>query len=246
MRLGILSDIHSNYNALTASYKALTNGGCDKIICAGDVVGYGAKPAECIDFLREHDIQTVKGNHDNYTVCKNVEWNIQPYAIDAIKWTQDHLSQDCIDWLDSLPFAMRIENVTVVHASLEAVDGEYWPYILDTKSALFHFFLQETRFAFFGHTHIPLLFTYDESRRISIEILRSKTLSQTDDSKYLLNPGSVGQPRDFDARSASVIFDTASGKLEMLRTMYDVSGTQEEIIAAGLPRILATRLSRGN
>jgi len=246
MRLGILSDIHSNFEALDSAYKALSNAGCDKIVCAGDVVGYGAKPKECIDFVREKGIDTVRGNHDHYVASPNAEYEVQQYAKDAIKWTQTALDQDSVAWLAALPFKLTVDGVMIVHASLEALDGDYWPYILDTKSAMFHFYIQETRYAFFGHTHIPLLFTFDGSRRIEIEILRSRVLTGPEGTKYLINPGSVGQPRDFDSRSSSCVFDTVSGETTLIRTAYDVQKVQSQILAAGLPTLLAARLSRGN
>lgn len=246
MRLGIFTDIHSNYEALAASYDALKNASCDKIVCIGDIVGYGAKPSECIAFIRDHGIDTVRGNHDHYTTLTDNDWDIQPYALEVIQWTRKNISSDQMEWLGSLPFKMSIDGVLFVHASLEAFDGEYWPYILDTKTALFHFFAQDTKFAFFGHTHIPLFFTYDENNRISIEILKSRTIPKDTKCKYLINPGAVGQPRDFDFRSAVVVFDTETFSLELIRVLYDVRKVQMQIIDAGLPRILAERLSRGN
>jgi len=246
MRLGILSDIHSNIEALNASYNALKKTGCDKIVCVGDIIGYGASPGECIDFIRSNKIDSVRGNHDHYTVCRDKTWEIQPYALEAVKWTRNTISAEDLAWLDTLPYKMDVGGVLFVHSSLEALDGEYWPYILDTKSALFHFFLQETRFACFGHTHIPLLFTYDETHRVSIEILRSRTIDGHPASKFLLNPGSVGQPRDFDCRSCSMIFDTESGEAKVIRSEYDIASAQNKILAAGLPKILASRLSRGS
>ena len=246
MRLGILSDIHGNIGALESAWATLSSASCDKIVCAGDVVGYGARPAECIDFLRSHKIDTVRGNHDHYVAFPAKTYEIQQYALEAIRWTRGVLSQDHLDWLGNLPFRLDLPETTIVHASLEAHDGVYWPYILDSKTAMFHFYLQEARYAFFGHTHIPLLFTFDGRVRIDIEILRSRRLDGPPGMKYLLNPGSVGQPRDFDCRSSFVIFDTVSGEVRLLRSSYDVTAAQEQILAAGLPPILAARLSRGN
>ena len=246
MRLGILSDIHANYEALTSAWQALSGASCDKVVCAGDVVGYGAMPRECIDFLRERNIETVRGNHDHYVAIPGEEYEIQQYALDAIRWTRGVLDQDHLNWLAALPFRIDVGGVTIVHASLEARDGVYWPYILDSKTAMFHFYLQESRYACFGHTHIPLLFSYDGRARIDIEILRSRRLDGPPNMKYLFNPGSVGQPRDFDCRSSSVVFDTETGEVRLLRSSYDVAKSQEQIILAGLPTILAARLSRGN
>lgn len=246
MRLGVLSDIHANIGALESAWAALAAASCDKIVCAGDVVGYGARPAECIDFIQSHGIETVRGNHDHYVAYPDRAYDIQQYAKDVILWTNKNLSLEHLAWLGSLPFKLVIEDTTIVHASLEACDGIYWPYILDSKAAMFHFYLQETRYAFFGHTHIPLLFGFDGRTRVDIEILRSRKLDVTANMKYLLNPGAVGQPRDYDSRSSSVVFDTVKGEVKLLRSTYDVAQAQEQILSAGLPSILAARLSRGN
>ncbi|OGV47560.1 MAG: hypothetical protein A2017_11345 [Lentisphaerae bacterium GWF2_44_16] len=246
MRLGILTDIHSNFEALAVSYEALVKAGSDKIICIGDIVGYGAKPKECIDFIREKNISSVKGNHDHYTAVEEREWDIQPYAREVIKWTRSVLDASSLEWLNGLPFKLESDGVLFVHSSLEALDGEYWPYVLDVRTALFHFFSQDVKFAFFGHTHIPLFFTYNEEHKISIEILKSRTVPKNVNAKYLINPGSVGQPRDFDSRSAVLLFDTETCEINLIRVPYDIRKVQDQIISAGLPRLLAERLSRGN
>lgn len=248
MLIGILSDIHSNYEALTVSYQALVDEKCDTIVCTGDIVGYGARPAECIEFIRSRDVMTIRGNHDHYVTDADRDWHIQPYAKEAVLWTRDVISDDDIEWLDTLPYKIELEGMTFVHASLEALDGEYWPYILDTKSALFHFFIQENQIAFFGHTHIPLLFTYEEGQQVMIEILKTKVLKTNKNKhvKYLINPGSVGQPRDFDSRASVLLFDTETYKIKLIRVDYDIDRTQKEILDAGLPRLLAARLSRGS
>jgi predicted phosphodiesterase len=248
MRIGVFSDVHSNFEALRCSFQALQTAGCDRFVCLGDVVGYGAQPRECIDFIREREIFCIRGNHDQYTTEPRTDWMIQPYARDAIFWTQDHLGPAEIRWLSELPFDLEFEGMNFVHASLECHDGEYWPYILSTKAAIFHFFFQQNRYAFFGHTHIPLLFVQPEGHEPMVEFLSSRSLEAVRDNpvKFLLNPGSVGQPRDFDHRSSVLVFDTEKDGITLLRVEYDVEKTQNLILAAGLPAMLAHRLSRGS
>lgn len=248
MRIGVLSDIHSNYEALVKCYQALKDKGCDSYVCLGDVVGYGARPGLCIDFIREHNISSIKGNHDFYTTQVERDWPVQPYARDALIWTQDNLDPEKIDWLRELPFEKSVEDISFVHASLECHDGDYWPYILNPKAAAFHFFFQKGDFAFFGHTHVPLLFVQIEGQQPTVEFLSSRSfiLDGKRKIKLLLNPGSVGQPRDFDQRASTVVFDTESKKVEVLRVEYDIAKTQQEILDAGLPELLAHRLSSGN
>jgi diadenosine tetraphosphatase ApaH/serine/threonine PP2A family protein phosphatase len=244
MRLGVFGDIHNNYEALTACYDFLIEKGCDKIACTGDIVGYCASPKECINFMREKEIPSVKGNHDYYTTQNHEKWSIQPYAAIVIKWMQNTLDSEDIKWLEQLPFTMEIEGIQFVHSSMETPDGSCWPYILNTQTAIFHFFMQTTQFCFYGHTHIPLLFTKNRSQ-IIYELLTSRRLPKIGNAKYLINPGSVGQPRDFNSRSSVVIMDTETNDIEMHRVDYDIATAQQKILDAGLPEELAERLSSG-
>ena len=244
MKLGVFGDIHNNYEALTASYDFLVAQGCDKICCTGDIVGYCASPKECIEFFRENEISSVKGNHDYYTTLKERDWNIQPYAADVILWMQDILDPDDIEWLDSLPFTMEIEGIQFVHASLETPDGSCWPYILNSQTAIFHFFMQSSRFCFYGHTHIPLLFTNNRGQ-IIYELLTSRRFPKMGNAKYLINTGSVGQPRDFNNHSSVIIMDTETYDIRLHRVEYDIKTAQKKILDAGLPVNLAKRLSSG-
>ena len=245
MRLGIFGDVHNNYEALTASYKVLERAGCDQFVCTGDVVGYGASPKECINFFREHDIISVKGNHDHYTTQKNYDGRIQPYAKQVIRWMQQNiLDSDDIDWLNQLPLTYEVCGVQFVHASLETADGSSWPYIIDSQTAMFHFFMQTSRFCFCGHTHIPLLFTMEKGL-IVFETLTTRRFSQQPTNKYLINPGSVGQPRDFNSMASATVFDTETLDVELYRIDYDIATAQEKIIKAGLPKELAERFRTG-
>ncbi len=244
MLLGIIGDIHGNIEALDATYKTLKDAGCQKIVCTGDIVGYGASPQECIDFVRDNKVVSIRGNHDHYTTQRNTDWNIQPYAKQVIQWMQNTMPQSYIDWLDTLPYHLEVEGVQFVHSSLESVDGKLWPYILSAQSALFHFFLQNSKFCFYGHTHIPLIFVLNRGN-VTIEMLTTRNLAKAKGEKFLFNSGSVGQPRDFDSRASSAIFDTKKLDLTLVRVKYNVEQTQLKILAAGLPSQLAERLSSG-
>jgi predicted phosphodiesterase len=247
MLLGIFGDIHSNIEALNSVYEKLIDLGCQGIVCLGDIVGYGASPGECIDFLEAKGIICVKGNHDFFALDhqeKN-DWEMKDYSRDAIIWTQDQLTEEQFNWLESLPFSIQIDGIQFVHSSMETLEGEYWPYILDAKTAQFHFYLQDCQVAFCGHIHIPLLFTCSESNGIKMEMLKSTTIDLQSDNKYLISPGSAGQPRDLDWRASAVTYDTLSGRIEPVRMEYDVALSKEKIIAAGLAENLAERLSNG-
>jgi predicted phosphodiesterase len=244
MLLGIIGDIHGNIEALTSCYEAVIDAGCDKIVCTGDIVGYGASPKECIDFVQDKKIESVRGNHDHYTTQNGSNWDIQPCAKDVILWMQQTLPKSYISWLNALPYQMEVEGVQFIHSSFEGADGKSWPYILSAQSALFHFFLQSSKFCFYGHTHIPLIFTLKHGN-VSIEMLTSRTPSNFKGEKYLFNPGSVGQPRDFDSRAAAATFDTKSHELHSVRAKYNIENAQLKILAAGLPMQCAERLSSG-
>lgn len=246
MLFGVIGDIHGNIEALTAMHDRLVSIGCDVIIALGDIVGYGASPRECIDFAEANDIRCIRGNHDHFTLDTEEQlcWELKDYAREAILWTQANLSKEHFDWLRDLPFSMKIDGMQFVHASSETVDGEYWPYILDRKTAQFHFYLQETPVAFCGHIHIPLLFT-QHNGEIIMEMLKEKQLDLKSKRRYLINPGAVGQPRDSDWRAAAATFDNETGMLTPVRVEYDLKSAQQKILDAGLPEVLANRLSRG-
>jgi len=246
MRLGVFGDIHGNIEALEAVYKELKAEGCDKMVCTGDIVGYGASPAECIDFIREHEISSARGNHDHYTTMPNFNERIQPYAKKVIQWMQDTLDGSYIEWLKELPFMFQVENedILIVHSSLEATDGTSWPYILDPQTAMFHFFLQNTQFCFYGHTHVPLFFSIERGL-VEFELLTNRKPPKNTKKKYLFNPGSVGQPRDAVQCASSVIFDTETLKINLYRTEYDIESAQKKIFKTGLPKDLAYRLNTG-
>lgn len=244
MRLGIFGDVHSNFEALAAAYKTLKDNGCEKVISTGDVVGYCGSPKECIDFFRKHKIISVRGNHDHYTTFKGNNLNIQAYAKEVILWMRNTLDEKYISWLGTLPYIYELKGIQFVHSSLEATNGRSWPYILNTQTALFHFFLQNSKFCFYGHTHIPLIFTLAHGQ-ITIEMLTSRKFSQEENVKYLINPGAVGQPRDFDSRASVVVFDTDSYEITLHRVKYNIKKAQKRIISEGLPPLLAERLSMG-
>ncbi len=243
MRLALLSDIHGNICALKSTYAKLIEHGFDKIVCLGDVVGYCASPSECIDFLAERGIETICGNHD-YLTYSGKKDKIQPYAEYVIKWMQDRLDRRYMDWLAALPFKASTEQMEFVHASLECTDGRFWPYVLDPNTAQFHFYCQTKPFSASGHTHIPLLVRH-RGATSTFELLRGMILDLGEHEKVLVNPGSVGQPRDLDARAASAIVDFDRRCISVVRAEYDVVQAQKDIIKAGLPDHLASRLASG-
>ncbi|MDD2403698.1 MAG: metallophosphoesterase family protein [Victivallaceae bacterium] len=246
MRIGIISDIHANIEALQAVYRKLRQAGVDQIYCLGDIVGYGPDPAPCIDFLIEHEIPSIKGNHDAYAsdVEKKLEWNLQETARTMILWTQKVLDKAHLDWLHKLPLQLKVANVQMVHASMECLSGEYWPYIIDSNSAQFHFYLQDRRVAFCGHVHIPLLFSA-RSGNITMQVLKNRKLPHKIPAKFLVSVGSTGQPRDMDWRAAAAIYDTESCVIKNVRVSYDVKAVLNKFKRPGMPKVNPQRIFRG-
>lgn len=242
MRIGIIGDIHANLEALSAVLEALDESSIDQMLCAGDVVGYGASPGECIELVREREIPTVKGNHDEYTCQIGADWHIHPHARTVILWNQQALDQGCLDWLESLPRIIRFEDVQVVHASHTLWPP--WPYVMNPKTAVASFLFQSSRISFNAHSHVPVYVWHQSRKRPEVEMLRNMFLPRK--HRVLIGVGSVGQPRDGDPRACCVIYDSAEKSVRIMRVPYDIERAQAKIREAGLPDELARRLEEGN
>lgn len=242
MIYGIISDIHGNLEALQTvlehlkSYKKKI----DKIICLGDIVGYGADPGECIRITREISDFILAGNHD-FAVCEqtSVE-DFNQYAKEAVLWSRDALNKEELDFLKKLPLIYREKDTDFVHSSLHR--PESWRYLFGTPDTFIDFQLMEKKILFVGHTHVPVIFENDGRE---IKALNSSELSLDVDKKYIINSGSVGQPRDRDPRASFAIFDLERNFVEIIRVEYNIKEAQRKILDAGLPEVLATRLSYG-
>ena len=240
MKFGILSDIHSNLEALEAVLQDARQQGCTRFVCIGDVVGYGPDPKQCIQIVRDLDCPTVMGNHDEYCATDIDLTGFNPMASEAIKWTRQQLSADEKSWLRVLKLERVVESFTIVHATLD-LPGK-WAYVLDKLAAAASFNYQRTAVCFNGHTHIPLAFIRSDKgiqgglySKIKIEVGKI----------YFINIGSIGQPRDRNPRAAYVIFDLVNNLIELRRIDYDIAAVQKKIRAAGLPESLAQRLELG-
>jgi predicted phosphodiesterase len=241
----ILTDIHANWEALEAVTRDAA-GGYDQILCCGDLVGYGADPNLVVEWVREHCSAVVRGNHDKAcTGIEDLEW-FNPIAREAALWTMKALTTANADYTRALTKGpLGIDGFQLVHGSAADEDE----YILAPGEAELAFTYMERRLEFFGHTHVQGGFVWNRSR---VEILprvapRAWDLPLEIDPTcgYMINPGSVGQPRDGDPRAAYALYDSDSGMVTYRRTEYDLAGAQKKIREAGLPHILADRLSAG-
>ena len=252
MKYAIFSDIHSNLEALQAFLKHSKEQGCEQYACLGDIVGYGPNPKECVELVKGLNCPIVVGNHDRMSCQLRLSslLSMNPLASRAVTWTHNQLSEDAIEWIEELPLTQELEHFTIVHASLE--DPLLWVYIDNKYNALSSFERQEKQLCFYGHTHLPLCFIQNRNEEKefddylnNIDANYYKTISLEKDLKYIVNPGSIGQPRDNDNRLSYAIFDSSNNKIEIQRVVYDFKTTQKKIIEAGLPERLAERLAIG-
>ncbi len=241
MKYGIFSDIHSNTEALDAVISLFKKEGVEKYLCIGDIVGYGAEPRECIAKIRELNAEGVGGNHDWASVGLLSDEYFNTYAREAIRWTRGILTTNDITFLRSLKSVYTTGEITLVHGSLDF--PEEFHYIFDVESATSTLELLKTQICFVGHSHLPMILSLSPDGAIHVH--RTGSVVMEEGSRYLVNVGSVGQPRDGDPRSACAVYDADKGLVEIRRVSYNILSTQQKIIRAGLPRVLATRLSEG-
>lgn len=215
------------------------------VLCLGDVVGYGADPAACVEALGERTIAAVAGNHEHGALGRlDLQW-FNPVARAAALWTRDTLDDDHRAYLDALPIRASIEEATLVHASPHNPDD--WDYLMSEEDGLGVFGAFDTRLCFVGHSHCPAVWSLGSSGPDFVPRLggESARVRLEDGRRYLINVGSVGQPRDRDPRAGYALWDRDDRSVTVRRVTYDVRGAAHKILAAGLPRMLADRLARG-
>lgn len=241
-RIGIISDIHGNLHALQATLDALSELQVDRIICCGDLVGYGANPNEVVDLIREREIPAIAGNHDHAALLLTDISYFNQVAKEAVLWTKKVLTEKNTEFLRELPLYIRdTENdVFFVHASPK--DPAEWNYIITMGDARMNFnYFTETA-CFVGHSHQPFIIENNEG---SLHCSTRPDIEVKEGCRYLVNVGSVGQPRDRKAKPCFVVYDVEKKLIEIKRTTYDLPAAQRAIIEAGLPRELAERLEYG-
>ncbi len=232
MRLAIISDIHSNLEALTRAFDLIQQESIRDVICLGDIVGYGANPNECVDLVRERCKVALRGNHDSAAVDLAVAESFTRNARIAAEWTGRELTDENRKYLEGLPYTHRMEDVMFVHAS--PYEPEEWYYVLSEEDLAAAFQSFSERICFIGHSHFPGIFSEDGP---AAAVDRSQ--------RYVVNVGSIGQPRDGNARLSFGIFDTENWTYRNVRSEYPIQPAAEKIIRAGLPRALADRLPLG-
>jgi diadenosine tetraphosphatase ApaH/serine/threonine PP2A family protein phosphatase len=243
MRYLVISDIHANLEALEAVLRD-ASGTYDAVLSIGDLVGYGPNPNEVVARVRALNVtHSLLGNHDLAALGRLDPNTFNPHARVAAEWTAAVMTPETRAYVASLEPSLQREDLALFHASPR---DPVWEYMEAAVQGPPNFAAFEGPFAVVGHTHVPRVFT-DVSGRLSrvASAEHGDTIATRDGQRRILNPGGVGQPRDGDARAAYALYDDVAGTFTFRRVAYDLASTQEKILAAGLPQVLAIRLAHG-
>ena len=241
MRYAIISDIHGNLAALDAVLKRIRQENCDKVVCLGDIVGYGPYPNECIEVVRHQCHYTIMGNHDHAAIGHTSTSYFNIYAKMAIEWTSTELLPSSREFLENLEFQRSENDILFVHAT--PIDPEEWNYILSIYEANSNFKEFEEKVSFVGHSHVPMVFELNSGNRTKAK--KDTQFKFEDGSRYIINVGSVGQPRDGNPMSSFGIYNSDTNEYQNVRQEYDIFKTQKAMMDRDLPYFLVERLSRG-
>lgn len=240
MKIALISDIHANLEALEAVMQDIEQQRADRIVCLGDMIGYGPDPLPCLDVIEKSCQVRLMGNHEYAVIGKLSSNQVNSTAKIALQWTHAQLADDAIPRISNLPFTATIDGLFLVHAS--PCEPEKWRYILspgDAELAFKHF---TQRICFNGHSHLPMIFALSDNQ------LRRQTghdFCPGDVTRYIVNVGSVGQPRDNDPRACYVTYDSEEQEILFHRVEYDIAKAQHKMKQAELPAMLIHRLQAG-
>lgn len=241
MRVAVISDVHANMQALTAVKEAIERERADEVWNLGDTIGYGARPNECCDLIRPLAAISLVGNHDLAAIGQLPLDDFTPAADAAVTWTKEHLNASSREYLAGLAPMSRVSGCALFHGSPR---GPVWAYVLKPSEISDSFALTDEPLVLVGHTHVAMAASL-VNEQLVLERVEAGAIVDLTRGRWLLNPGSVGQPRDGDPRAAYLLLDLDAGRGEFKRVEYEVVRAQVEIRELGLPEQLAARLSRG-
>ena len=242
MKALIISDVHSNYEAFSAvADDARKNGGFDEIWSLGDLVGYGPDPSACVELLRSHRHNAVAGNHDLAAAGKLSIERFNSYAAAANRWTATQLTHEQAGFIGSMPLTMEIDEFTLAHGSPR---DPVWEYLTTVDAAIACFTHIDTYWCLVGHSHLPFLCIPRADGAAFMAFPEDRPI-QLDDGAIIVNPGSVGQPRDGDPRASYIIYDDGAQTITHWRVTYDIATTQSKMRQHNLPDYLIERLAVG-
>jgi len=238
----VFSDIHSNLEAFQAVLADMRTVPFTRMICLGDIVGYAASPKDCLDLLRTLETAVLLGNHDFAVIDDPILRDMSGPAVAGIQYAREQLSASCRNFFASLPMVASEGDLQFVHSSLD--HPEAWTYLRREPEIRAHFAAQTHPICFCGHTHVPGVFTIDPAGEIH-SLGSTRRVELTTGQKFLINAGSVGQPRDRNPDTCYVVYETATRTVEFRRVPYDIETAQSRIYKANLPSITGERLSVG-
>ncbi len=241
MKAAIISDVHSNLEALQAVVRSMEDLGVDEVHFVGDAIGYGPDPNACLRWIMDNTSMMVMGNHDFAAAGFMGAESFNPNAKAALVWNVEQMEEQDLNFLRSLPMRQSTPEMTLVHAN--PMDPGGWNYIFSLWDAEMNFPFFEGPFCFLGHSHQAVAVAMDSQG--SVNVVSGNGFSIEEGHRYLVNVGSVGQPRDGDPSACFGLLDTERGRFSFIRTPYDVCQTQRKMMDAGLPRPLIERLAEG-
>ncbi len=228
MRIGLISDIHANFDALEAVMRVIDAYDLDKLICLGDVVGYGAQPNECCELVRKVSDVVVVGNHDA-AVCGRMDYSYYRLgARQALDWHAKQLTEENMEWLKTLPYIYKQDNLSFSHGSPLHLEDFGYIFVLEQMRELCENVVSMPKVVFIGHSHLCKCFSYNHER--ADEVLNTRFLLKPD-LRYVITAGSVGQPRDYDPRACFGIYDTEEEHFQYVRVRYDIESAVRKILA---------------
>lgn len=244
MRAAVIADIHSNLAALLAVLEDAERRGIDELWCLGDIVGYGPDPSACLALVRDKASVCLAGNHDLAAIEKVEISRFNGPSAEALRWTAKQLDEEDRTFLGGLPSKLERDGITYAHASPR---DPVWEYVMSGDSALAAFRNFATRFCFVGHSHVPFLCIEPEAGAPGNSYSYPGPVGLAPGAgRAIINPGSVGQPRDHDPRASYLIYNSVREAFFNHRVAYDIEVTQVRMQAAGLPEYFARRLSDGS
>lgn len=243
MITAFISDIHGNVDALDVVLADMKDQAVDRVICLGDIVGYGPDPNDCVLRVRDRCAAAVAGNHDYAALERMDTLGFNEYARAAADWTAKALNTEATEYLSGLSLSLEVDGLRAVHAC--PVEPERWTYVLSFEEARRQFSGFAERLCFIGHSHLPVIIEMNGDEINAFEFTPDVPIRLHADRRYLVNVGSVGQPRDRDPRTGYTYFDDEMNTVVLRRLPYPVEKVQKKILDAGLPPFLAQRLADG-
>ena len=241
MRLALISDIHGNLEALQAVLKDIETRQIDKVHCLGDVIGYGCDPVACLELVDKHCDIKLMGNHEYAAIGVLPSEAMNLHARQSIGWTLGQLSDREISMIADFDMTAEEDGHCLVHAS--PFEPDEWHYVLDRQAALRAFGQFDHQVAFNGHTHLPMIFCLTPTG--TIRSIVGHDFDPDEESRYLVNVRSVGQPRDMDPRASYAIYDSREAAVTYYRVEYDIKAAQVKMTEAAMPALLIERLEIG-